>query len=104
MNREIVDYIVLSDVRIERKVMEYIKNWRQPFWSPFMSCEIYTRQAMVKYAPLPDDSKSLYSESHLKNLESMPRLDLDMDKGEYTSIPSSAFEAVSPSSWTNDND
>lgn len=57
MNREIVDYIVLSDVRIERKVMEYIKNWRQPFWSPFVSWEkytcIYTRQAMVKYAPLP---------------------------------------------------
>lgn len=109
MNREIVDYkIVEGDIiRIQQEVKKSISAWRRPIgWVSHVSIthKSHYTQAMVKYAPLPDDSKSLYSESHLKNLESMPRLDLDMYKGEYPPILSSAFEAVSPLSWTDDND
>lgn len=89
MKREIIDYIVIHDDNhkdFEDMVKNAIQLWYTPQW--WVSCEwdiIY--QAMVKYASLPDDSNPLYNESHLKDIDSLPRNDLDIDKGEYPPIP-----------------
>lgn len=55
MNREIVDYTIIDHLSVRK----YIKDWWQPFWSPFVKMPRehwyeYICQAMVKYAPLPD--------------------------------------------------
>lgn len=56
MNREIVDYMIVTKINTEdlvETINALLKTWRQPLWSP-SSESLYYTQAMVKYAPLPD--------------------------------------------------